>query len=192
MGIIAIVAAVSKKNLAIGYQNRLPWDLPGEKAHFHRLVSQRIVVMGYHTWQSMGRPVVDAAANWVLTAQHSCIEDLAAACWQKPIDGENWPNTLTRMQKSELLRTFTSWSGLLSECLSASKCNNVMVIGGATLYQKMLPYTKRLYLTLIDGDYPGDSFFPDWRSSGNWQLARACNRSECGTALQYTAWRCRV
>ena len=37
-----------------------------------------------------------------------------------------------------------------------------MVMGGATLYRQALPFAQRLYLTFIDCDLPGDTWFPDW------------------------------
>ncbi len=43
-----------------------------------------------------------------------------------------------------------------------------MIIGGATLYEAALPLASRMYLTVIDADYPGDTFFPRW-DRGEWR-----------------------
>ncbi len=43
-----------------------------------------------------------------------------------------------------------------------------MIIGGATLYQATLPLAQRLYLTVIDADFTGDTFFPHWEP-GEWR-----------------------
>jgi dihydrofolate reductase len=39
---------------------------------------------------------------------------------------------------------------------------NLMVIGGEEIYRQFLPYAKRIYLTFIDQDFKGDTFFPDF------------------------------
>lgn len=44
---------------------------------------------------------------------------------------------------------------------------NLMVIGGEEIYRQFLPYTERIYLTQIDEDFEGDTFFPDFED-GNW------------------------
>ena len=44
----------------------------------------------------------------------------------------------------------------------------VMVIGGAEVYRQFLPKAKRMYLTLIDEDFEGDAYFPEFNPS-EWQ-----------------------
>lgn len=44
---------------------------------------------------------------------------------------------------------------------------NLMVIGGEEVYKSFLPYTNRIYLTYIDQDFEGDTFFPNFES-GKW------------------------
>lgn len=39
---------------------------------------------------------------------------------------------------------------------------NLMVIGGEEIYKLFLPYTDRIYLTYIDQDFQGDTFFPNF------------------------------
>lgn len=45
--------------------------------------------------------------------------------------------------------------------LSAAEGEELMVIGGATLYAALLPQAQRIHLTQIHADYPGDTFFPE-------------------------------
>lgn len=51
----------------------------------------------------------------------------------------------------------TQWEMLL-DTLGEEEC---FVIGGEALYEKALPYADKLYLTRIDAEFPGDTFFPD-------------------------------
>jgi len=45
----------------------------------------------------------------------------------------------------------------------------IMVIGGAMLYQQTLPRAGRLYLTRVEADVPGDAWFPEWNER-DWRL----------------------
>jgi dihydrofolate reductase len=51
---------------------------------------------------------------------------------------------------------------------AASLADEVFVIGGATLYEALLPQADKLYLTLIHHDFAGDTFFPAWQAT-DWQ-----------------------
>lgn len=44
---------------------------------------------------------------------------------------------------------------------------NLMVIGGEEIYRQFLPYADRIYLTFIDKNFDGDTFFPDYQD-GSW------------------------
>lgn len=48
----------------------------------------------------------------------------------------------------------------IDEALLAAEGEEVMVIGGAQLYEQLLPRADRLYLTIIDAEFPGDAYFP--------------------------------
>ena len=48
----------------------------------------------------------------------------------------------------------------VEEALVVAGEGEVVVIGGALLYERMLPEVDRIYLTLIDAEFRGDSYFP--------------------------------
>lgn len=52
--------------------------------------------------------------------------------------------------------------GSPEEGIHAGRGEEVMVIGGASLYAALLPKASAVHLTLIHADYPGDVFFPEW------------------------------
>ncbi len=53
----------------------------------------------------------------------------------------------------------------LEEGLALANSQECMIIGGATLYEAAFPLATRLYLTIIDADYSGDTFFPPWNQN---------------------------
>lgn len=72
---------------------------------------------------------------------------------------------------------------------------DVMVIGGAEVYAQTLPLADRIYLTWVDGDYEGDTFFPaydetQWKEvSSEWHEASGGNESRyCYKVLQRSVW----
>jgi dihydrofolate reductase len=58
--------------------------------------------------------------------------------------------------------------GSLEEALAVVRGEEVMVIGGASLYAALLPKAVKIHLTQIHADYTGDTFFPEW-SQESWQ-----------------------
>ena len=68
----------------------------------------------------------------------------------------------------------------LEEAITATRnAEEAMVIGGAQLYAEALPKAERMYLTLIDTDFSGDAYFPEY-ATNEW---RETAREECAPRL---------
>ena len=137
---IVSLVAALARNRVIGAGDRLPWHLPEDLRRFKRLTMGAPVIMGRKTHDSIGRPL-PGRRNIVVTRQ-------ADARW----DG------------CEVARSLDDAIAL------AADAPEVFVIGGGELYRLALSRADRLYLTLIDADYEGDAFFPefdpaDWRET---------------------------
>jgi len=50
----------------------------------------------------------------------------------------------------------------IEEALKAAEGDEVMIIGGASVYAQFLPLAKKMYLTLVTGDFKGDAYFPEF------------------------------
>ncbi len=62
-----------------------------------------------------------------------------------------------------------TWVASASDALiAAGEAEEVMVIGGGKIYQQFLPRAQRLYLTHIDAEIDGDTYFPDYEPD-QWQ-----------------------
>ncbi len=128
----AVVALVAAMDQGrlIGRGGRLPWHLPADLRHFKRLTLGKPIVMGRRTWESLGRPLPGRENIVVSTTL-----------------GADEPGCV-------VVRS-------LDQALAAgSRHPEVMVIGGAALYAQSLPLAARMYLTLVDGRFEGDTFFP--------------------------------
>lgn len=131
MAIIGIVAIA--ENFAIGKDEKLPWHYPADLKFFKQTTTNHAVVMGFHTWQSIGKPLPNRL-NVVLSRSSNI---------------ENQPNVL-------LLRS-------VEETLALSKYLNcdLFVIGGAKTYQNFADAIDKWIVTEVpDAVEDADVFMP--------------------------------
>lgn len=131
--------AAMDKNRLIGKDNALPWHLPADLMHFKTVTMEKPILMGRKTYDSIGRPL-PGRTNIVLTRS----DDVQ-------IEGVIVVNSL-------------------DEAISAvADVEELMVIGGSSIYELLLPKAQRLYLSFIDGDFEGDTWFPEFDES-EWEI----------------------
>ena len=122
---------------AIGKDNRLPWRLPDDMRHVRDVTMGKPLIMGRRTWESIGRPL-PGRTSIVLT------RDREFRC-----DG-----CLIARTADEALTL-------------AGAAPEVIVFGGAGVFEEYLPLADRIYLTAVDAEVEGDTYFDmgkdDWR-----------------------------
>ncbi|MCL1141915.1 type 3 dihydrofolate reductase [Shewanella gaetbuli] len=131
--------AAMANNRVIGKDNQMPWHLPEDLKHFKAMTLSKPVVMGRKTFESIGRPL-PGRHNIVITRQT-----------------DYSPEGVTCVANFELAVE------------AAGECEELVVIGGGQLYAQLLPKADVLYLTHIDLDVDGDTYFPEW-NDGSWIL----------------------
>jgi len=124
--------AAMADNRVIGRDNKMPWHLPEELAYFKQVTMGKPIVMGRNTFESIGRPL-PGRKNIVISRDT-----------QLKIDGATVVNSIDAAIEA------------------GDDCEELMIIGGAMLYNEMLPRTDILYLTEIDLNVEGDTYFPDY------------------------------
>lgn len=115
---------------AIGLNNTMPWNLPDDLRLFKRLTMGHPILMGRKTWQSLGRPL-PGRQNIVLTR---------SADFRAP--GAIVIHDLSELEGLEL------------------QDKEIMVIGGAQIYELMLPLMSRLHVSEVHGEWAADTYFP--------------------------------
>ena len=156
---LAMIAAMDRNRL-IGNNNRLPWHLPADFAHFRQLTLGKPVIMGRKTYESIGKPL-PGRRNIVLSRA-------AEACRQKPM-----------YEGVDCVENIEAALAL------AADAEEVMIIGGGSLYESLLPRARRLYLTEVDAEFEGDAWFPpidpaEWREiESHWREADDKNPCAC-------------
>ncbi len=130
--IISLIWAMAD-NRVIGIENRLPWKLPADMRWFRRHTLGKPIVMGRKTFESFGsRPLPDRS-NIVITRDTDYHAD----------------GIVVVHSIDEALQV-------------AGDAEEVMIIGGASFYEQMLPRADRLYTTLVHGEFTGDAWFPQF------------------------------
>ena len=129
---ISMIAAMAQSRV-IGKDNDMPWHLPADLKHFKSLTVGKPVIMGRKTLASMGNRPLPKRVNIVLTRQKDFQADGCVVVHS------------------------------LDEAIAAAGvCEEVIIMGGATLYEAALSKAHRMYLTFIDAAIDGDTYFPKW------------------------------
>jgi len=132
------IIAAMSRNRVIGINNTLPWHLPADLKHFKSITMGKAIVMGRKTFESIGRPL-PGRTNIIITR-----------------------NTGFQAEGCTVLHS-------IEDALDFSaKQDEIMIIGGASFYEQILPRADRIYLTLIDENFEGDALFPKYNQS-DWQ-----------------------
>ena len=126
---IALIAAMSE-NGVIGNHNALPWHLPEELKYFREKTRDKPVIMGRKTFESIGSKPLPNRLNIILT---HALHFTALDC-----------------------KVVHSVEDALK---AAGDCEEIMVIGGAEIYEAFLSVASRIYLTVIHQTCIGDTLF---------------------------------
>ena len=153
--VISIIAAMDD-NRVIGRDNRLPWHLPRDLAHFKKTTLDRPIVMGRRTWESLPgllprRQHIVVTRNPAYRASGCTLVDSPAAAIR-----------------------------------AAGATQEVFFIGGASLYRAAMPIAARMYLTLVHGSFEGDVFFPEWDPTQWVEVSSAEHPSDHSNAFDLT------
>ena len=154
---ISMIAAMGK-NRVIGLNNKMPWHLPADLQWFKKTTLGSPIIMGRKTYESIGFPL-PGRLNIILSRN----KDLK-------IKGCSVVNSLDAALK--LAREVDK--------------DEVFITGGAHLYNKFLVDADRLYLTLIDETFDGDTFFPDYTQYEWEQVAKVKHASDDKNPHSYT------
>ncbi len=135
---ISMIAAMADDRV-IGINNTLPWKLPNDMKWFRQNTLGKPIVMGRKTFESFGAKPLPGRSNIIITRD-------------KTYQAEN---SIVVYAIEEAIN-------------AASEADEIMVIGGASFYEQMLPKADRLYLTFVHTKIKGDAWFPEWNKH-EWQ-----------------------
>jgi len=128
---ISMIAAMTEDRV-IGIKNTLPWKLPNDMKWFRQHTLGKPIIMGRKTYESFGAKALPQRTNIIITRDES-------------------------YQASDSIVVHS-----IEDAINAAgDVDEVMIIGGASFYEQMLPKADRLYLTFVHAKLDGDAWFPE-------------------------------
>ena len=128
---LSIIVAKAKNN-TIGKDNKLLWNIPDDLKRFKELTINHNIIMGRKTFESIGRILPNR--KHIIFSQNPDFK----------IDNENIEIVHSMLQIQQYIEDK----------------NENFVIGGAMIYNLLMPYVTKMYVTEIDKDFEGDTVFP--------------------------------
>jgi dihydrofolate reductase len=140
---LSLICAMAR-NHVIGIKNDLPWHIPQDLEHFKNLTKGKPIIMGRLTYDSIlarrnGKPLPHRP-HYVVSRR-----DLGVL--------------------PDVVKTFTELQKAIDQAKVDYPDSEIMIIGGASIYEQSVSLVDRMYLTIIDTDIEGDAFFPQWKEA---------------------------
>ncbi|MFR2788552.1 MAG: dihydrofolate reductase [Clostridia bacterium] len=128
---LSIVVAKAKNNI-IGKDNKLLWHLSDDLKRFRALTEGHTIIMGRKTFESLGRVLPN----------------------RKHIVFSNNPDFKVNDENVEVVHSLLQ----IQQYIESEE--EAFVIGGAMIYNFLMPYVSKMYVTEIEKEFEGDAFFP--------------------------------
>lgn len=138
---LSIIAAMSDNGI-IGRDNRLPWHMPVDLAHFKRITMGKPILMGRRTWESL--PGLLPHRTHVVVTRNRDYE----------------------ASGGHVVHSIEDALALFGDA------DELLVVGGETLYRQTLPLASRMYLTMVHARFDGDARFPGYERDEWCETAR--------------------
>ena len=132
---ISLIAAIASENRGLGKDNQLIYKIPQDLERFKRLTTGHVIIMGRKTFESIGRALPNRM-NIVVTSAPSNLSNLGIF----PV-----PNLREAFYLAE-----------------EKEEKEIFVIGGAKIFEQTIGRADKLYLTIVEGNPPADTYFPDY------------------------------
>lgn len=121
------------KDRVIGYQGWMPWNIKEDLQHFKEETNNSNLLMGSTTFNGLKKPLPNRI-TYVVSSKKVIETDNVK--WVKDLD-----DFIEKHKNSE---------------------KEIFVCGGASIYKQLLPYTKKMVVSLVKGKHKSDTFFPDF------------------------------
>ncbi len=139
---LIIIAAVAKNNV-IGKNGNTPWNIPEEMALFTKATLGHVVIVGRKTYEAIGRPLPNRTTIVISRTIPRYLSPQVAVC--------------SSVQEA-------------LELSAAAK--TVFVIGGASIYDQMMPFASKMCISHLHEAFEGDSHFPPI-DPNSWHLSES-------------------
>lgn len=136
--LVSAIVAVDENN-GIGYQNKMPWHIPEDLQHFRDITYGKPVIVGRKTLESIGKALPG--------------RDVFVVSRDRNYDGSQY--SVRGMAPTPALALMDA-----QQLAYQSGIDEVIVIGGQTIYNELGAAIQRIYRTCIKGTNKADVYFP--------------------------------
>jgi dihydrofolate reductase len=142
---ISIVAAMDRKR-GIGKNGKIPWHIKDDLVRLKNLTRGNVVILGRKTYDSM------------VSYYNKSGNPMPGKLYIIVTHDKNYKPARENAITAHSLENALSFArpGL-------AKLEEVFVIGGAQIFQQAIPIADKLYLTIVEGNFDADTFFPDYQ-----------------------------
>lgn len=144
------------RNRVIGKNDTLPWHISADLKHFKNITMGKPIVMGRKTHESIGRPL-PGRENIIITRDET--------------------------YRAEGCTVLNSLEAIFEHCRDIEE---VMITGGSEIYQSTLGKASRLYLTEVDAEIEGDTFFPEFDRHEWNEMSRETHNADDKNEFDYS------
>jgi dihydrofolate reductase len=125
-----IILALASNN-AIGYSNKLPWNIPEDLRWFKTITNNKTIIMGKNTFKSLNNKALPNRKNIVVTSQYFTNDNITFY---------NINQTKAYIEKNQ-------------------DNEDIFIIGGTSLYDEFIDTCDFIYVTYIYKDYEADTYY---------------------------------
>ena len=139
---ISAIVAVDE-NFGIGFNGQLLEHIPEDLKRFKQLTTNKTIIMGRKTWESLPNKPLPDRLNIVVTSKERSFEEMTV---------------------------FTSFEEVYSRATHIMPEDEWFIIGGGSIYKEFLPICDKVYLTKIMVSHENvDTYFPNIELMDNWK-----------------------
>lgn len=151
------IIAAIGKNRELGRDNKLLWSLKGDLKFFKEKTTNHTIIMGRKTFESLGR-LLPNRKHIVISSSNDFPEEVDV---------------------------YNNIESLLSHYKDTSE--ELFIIGGAKIYSEFIDYATKMYLTLVDGEFDADVYFPMFDES-EWTKTVLSENEENGLKYKHVLY----
>lgn len=146
---LSLIVAKAQNNI-IGKDNKILWHLPDDLKRFKEITTNHTIIMGRKTFEAIGKVLPN----------------------RKHIVFSRNPDFNINNENVKVIRSLSE----VQEYIEDDEEN--FVIGGAMIYNLLMPYIQKMYVTEIDKEYEGDAFFPVIKEEKWEEISREKHKAE--------------
>lgn len=135
--------------MALGKENKLLFHIKEDLVHFKNITTGHPIIMGRKTFESIGRPLPNRT-NIVISNSY----------------------------QNENIIVVNNINDAIKKASDCEGGDEIFIIGGAQIYDLVLPNTDKLYLTIVENNQDGDVYFPEYKNIFKKEISREEKESE--------------